>query len=185
MDFFSQSLSYAAESIVGNGELIKKIAVPKIVFPVSAVVSNMINFLLSIIPLGLIVVALGHPLHWTWIYLPVPLLALTIFTLGATFLFAAVNVYYRDVAHILQILLQILFYVTPIIFSIDFFPEKYRWIFKLNPLAYFLNGFRLSIYYGLLPQWTSIVATFTCALVSLMIGLAVFRKHQDTFVFYV
>jgi ABC-type polysaccharide/polyol phosphate export permease len=183
--FFSQSLSYAAESIVGNGELIKKIAVPKIVFPVSAVVSNMINFLLSIIPLGLIVVALGHPLHWTWIYLPVPLLALTIFTLGATFLFAAVNVYYRDVAHILQILLQILFYVTPIIFSIDFFPEKYRWIFKLNPLAYFLNGFRLSIYYGLLPQWTSIVATFTCALVSLMIGLAVFRKHQDTFVFYV
>jgi ABC-type polysaccharide/polyol phosphate export permease len=183
--FFSQSLSYAAESIVGNGDLIKRIAVPIIVFPVAAVVSNMINFLLSIIPLALIVVVLGHPLHWTWIYLPVPLLALTIFTLGATFFFAAANVYYRDVAHILQILLQILFYVSPIIFTIEFFPEKYRWLFKLNPLVYFLNGFRLSVYYGLLPKWPSVTASFACAFISLAIGLAVFRKHQRNFVFYV
>lgn len=183
--FFSQSLSYAAECIVGNGDLIKKVAVPKIVFPVAAVVSNMINFLLSIIPLALIVVALGHPFHWTWIYLPVPLLALTIFTLGATFLFASVNVYYRDVSHILQILLQILFYLTPIIFSVEFFPEKYRWIFKLNPLVYFMNGFRLSVYYGQLPRLSSVAASFACAFISLAIGLAVFRRHQNNFVFYV
>src|ERR1700685_259382 len=119
--FFSQSLSYAVESIVGNADLIKKVRVAKLVFPVAAVVSNMINLLLSIIPLALLVVLMRHPFHWTWIYLPVPLLALTIFTLGATFFFATANVYYRDVAHILQILLQALFYVTPIIYSIDFF----------------------------------------------------------------
>lgn len=183
--FFSQSLSYATESIVGNGDLIKKIAVPKMVFPVAAVVSNMINFLLSIIPLALIVIALGHPLYWTWLYLPVPLLALTIFTLGATFFFAAANVYYRDIAHILQILLQILFYVTPIIFSIDFFPAKYHWVFKLNPLVYFLNGFRLTVYYGQLPLWPSVAASFACAFVSLAVGLAIFRKYQNEFVFYV
>jgi ABC-type polysaccharide/polyol phosphate export permease len=183
--FFSQSLSYAAESIVSNGELIKRVSVPKIVFPVAVVVSNMINFLLSIIPLILIVLALGHPLRWTWLYLPVPLIALTIFTLGVTFFFAAANVYYRDVAHILQILLQILFYISPIIFSIDFFPEKYRWLLKLNPLVYFLNGFRMSVYYGQLPRWTSVAASFVCAFISLALGLAVFRKYQNDFVFYV
>jgi ABC-2 type transport system permease protein len=183
--FFSQSLSYAAESIVSNGDLIKKVKVAKLVFPVAAVVSNMINFLLSLIPLILIVLVMRHPFHLTWIYLPVPLIALTLFTLGATFFFAAINVYYRDVAHILQILLQVWFYVTPIIYSLDFFPAKYRLLFKLNPLQYFFNGFRLSVYYGLLPTWESILFSFFLGLLALYLGFRVFRRKQDEFVFYV
>src|SRR5690242_7480256 len=183
--FFAQSLAYAAESIVGNGDLIKKVRVAKLVFPVAAVVSNMINLLLSLIPLALVVLVMRHPFHVTWLYLPIPLLALTIFTLGATFFFAAANVYYRDVAHILQIVLQVWFYVTPIIFSEEFFPAKYRWIFKLNPLVYVLHGFRLSVYYGMLPAFRSIAASFICALCALVIGYAIFRKHQHDFVFYV
>lgn len=183
--FFTQSLSYAVESIVGNGELIKKVRVAKLVFPVAAVVSNMINLLLSLIPLVLIVLVMRHPFHITWLYLPVPLLALTIFTLGGTFFFAAANVYYRDVAHILQIVLQAWFYITPIIFSIDFFPAKYRWIFKLNPIQYILNGFRLSVYYGLLPSLQSIIMSFICAFAALLIGFSIFQRHQNDFVFYV
>ena len=183
--FFSQSLAYAVESIVGNGELLKKVSVPKLVFPVAAVVSNLINLLLSIIPLVLIVLVMRHPFYWTWIYLPVPLVALAIFTLGATFLFAAANVYYRDVAHIVQILLQVWFYVTPIIYSLDIFPAHYRWMFKLNPLIFVLNGFRLAVYYGQLPQLRSIAASFTCAFVALIAGFWFFRKHQAEFVFYV
>lgn len=183
--FLSQSLSYAAESIVGNADLIKKIAIAKLIFPVAAVVSNLINLLLSLIPLAAVVLIMGHPFYWTWLYLPIPLLALTIFTLGGTFFFATANVYYRDVAHILQILLQAWFYATPILYEITLFPARYRWVFKLNPVLYVLNGFRLSVYYGLLPQLQSIVASFVCAFLSLAIGFAVFRKHQDQFVFYV
>jgi ABC-2 type transport system permease protein len=183
--FFSQSLSYAAESVVGNGDLIKKVRVAKLVFPVAAVVSNMINFLLSMIPLILIVIAVGQPFYWTWLYLPIPLFALTIFTLGATFLFATANVYYRDVAHILQVLLQVLFYVTPIIYSIDLIPARHRWLLKLNPLQYYLNGFRLSVYYGQLPRLSSIVACFVCAILMLVAGFWIFQRHQDEFVFYV
>ncbi len=183
--FFSQSLSYAAESIVGNGDLIKKVSVSKLVFPVAAVVSNMINFVLSLIPLVLIVLAMRHPFHLTWLYIPVPLLALTLFTLGATFFFAAANVYYRDVAHILQVLLNVLFYVTPIIYSIDFIPPSHRWLLKLNPLQYMLNGFRLGVYYGLLPTATSVIACFVFAFAMLAFGFWIFKRHQDEFVFYV
>jgi ABC-type polysaccharide/polyol phosphate export permease len=183
--FFSQSLAYAAESIVSNGDLIKKVRVAKLVFPVAAVVSNMINLLLSLIPLVLIVLAMRHPFHITWLFLPVPLFALTIFTLGATFLFAAINVYYRDVSHILQILLQMWFYMTPIIYSADFFPAKYRFLFKLNPLQYYFNGFRLSVYWGLLPTWQSITASFVLGIVSLYVGFDIFRRRQNDFVFYV
>lgn len=183
--FFAQTLTYAAESIVGNGDLIKKVRVAKLVFPVAALVSNMINLLLSLIPLLLIVVAMRHPLFVTWLYLPIPIISFAVFTLGATFLFAAINVYYRDVAHILQILLQVLFYVTPIIYSLDFFPEKYRVFFKLNPLQYFFNGFRLSVYWGMLPTWQSVLFSFFLGFVSLYLGFAIFRRKQDEFVFYV
>lgn len=183
--FFSQSLSYAVESIVGNGDLIKKVAVPKLVFPIAAVISNLINLLLSLIPLAVIVLFVGHPFHVTWLYLPVPLLALLLFTLGATFFFAAANVFYRDVSHILQIILQAWFYVTPIIYTLDIFPAQYRWMFQLNPLVYVLNGFRLAVYWGQLPRAQSLLASFACGLIALTVGFAFFRRHQSEFVFYV
>jgi ABC-type polysaccharide/polyol phosphate export permease len=182
--FFSQSVSYATESIVGNFDLLKKVNVPKTVFPLAAVCSNIINLLLSLIPLALIVVAMGHPFHATWLLLPIPILALTIFTVGATFFFATANVFYRDVAHVIQVVLQIWLYVTPIMYTVQFFPEQYRWLFKLNPLIFVMNDFRLSIYYGMLPQASSIVASFVCAFASLFIGYGVFRRYQDRFIFY-
>jgi len=183
--FFSQSLSYAAESIVSNADLIRKVRVAKLVFPVAAVVSNMINFLLSVIPFALIVLITRHPFYWTWLYLPIPLVTLTIFTLGATFFFAAANVYYRDVAHILQILLQLLFYMTPIIFALDVFPQKHRWVFELNPLLYLLEGFRLSVYYGRVPPMHSIVVSIVAAFAALAAGFSIFRKYQNKFVLYI
>ena len=183
--FFSQSLSYAVESIVGNGELIKKVAVPKLVFPVAAVVSNIINLLLSFIPLALLVLGMRHPFYSTWLSLPVPMLALIIFTLGMTFFFAAANVYYRDVAHVVQVVLSAWFYFTPIIYALDFIPPNRQWLFKLNPIIYVINGFRLAVYYGLLPRWQSVAASFVCAFAALFIGFAIFRKYQNEFVFYV
>ncbi|MFZ0592902.1 MAG: ABC transporter permease [Bryobacteraceae bacterium] len=182
--FFSQCLAYAVDSMVSNGDLIKKVAVSKSVFPLAAVVSNMINLLLSIIPLALIVLVMGHPFFVTWAFLPVPLIALMLFTAGATFFFATANVYYRDVAHIVQILLQVWFYVTPIIYPLTIFPEKYRWMFQLNPLIYVLNDFRLAVYYGQMPRPQSVAASFACGLLSLLIGFAIFRKNQESFVYY-
>jgi ABC-2 type transport system permease protein len=183
--FFSQALSYGVESIVGNADLIKKVRVAKLVFPMAAVVANLINLVLSLIPLALLVPMTRHPFHWTWLYLPIPILALSIFTLGTCFLFATANVYYRDVTHIIQILLSAWFYLTPIIYSLDFIPAKRQWIFKLNPLIYVINGFRLSVYYGQLPRAQSIAASFACAFIALFIGFGLFRHFQDDFVFYV
>jgi|SRR5215831_12286958 len=183
--FFSQSLSYGVESIVSNGELIKKVSIPKMVFPIAAVLSNTINLFLSLIPMALLVVAMGHPFHSTWLYLPVPILALVIFTIGMACLVAAANVFYRDVAHILQVVLSAWFYFTPIIYALDFVPSHLRWLFKLNPIIYVINGFRLAIYYGQMPKWQSIAASFVCGFAVLIIGCAVFLKYQDEFVFYV
>ena len=154
-------------------------------FPVAAVVSNIINLLLSLIPLAILVPLMRHPFYWTWLYLPVPMLALIIFTLGVTFLFAAANVYYRDVAHIVQVVLSAWFYFTPIIYGLDLIPPHRQWLFKLNPLLYVINGFRLAVYYGMLPRWQSVATSFVCAFAALLIGFGIFRKYQHDFVFYV
>ena len=183
--FFSQTLSYSVESIVSNGELLKKIALGKSVFPLAAVLSNLMNFGFSMVPLVLLLVVWRFPFHWTWIYLPVPLLSLLCFSLGIGFFCAAANVFFRDVSHILQIVLSAWFYASPIIYSLDFVPERYRTLFRLNPLLYILNGFRLSIYYGQLPSRQSIVMTVVSGLVALILGYSFFRRYQDSFVYYV
>jgi ABC-type polysaccharide/polyol phosphate export permease len=183
--FFSQSLAYSVESIVGNGELLKKVKVARLVFPVASVISNIINFLLSVLPLMLLIVLMRFPLHWTWFYLPIPMLGLFLFTLGASFFFATINVFYRDVSHIVQIILSAWFYFSPIIYSLDFIPARYHWLFQLNPMLYVLNGFRLSIYYGLLPSILSTVMSLACGLTALVLGFAVFHRYEKSFIYYV
>jgi ABC-type polysaccharide/polyol phosphate export permease len=183
--FFSQALSYAVESIVGNGELLKKVQIDKAVFPAAAVLSNVINFGLSLIPLLLLMAVVRFPLHWTWIYLPVPMLLLICFAGGCAFFFAAANVFFRDISHILQIILSAWFYVSPIIYSLEFLPQKARPYFKLNPIFYLLNAFRDTIYYGHLPSRASIGIATAVSFGTLMIGYAFFRHSQDSFVYYV
>lgn len=183
--FFVQALSYSVESIVGNGPLLKKVAVGKSVFPVAAVLANLVNFFLSLVPFVILLAIVRFPLHWTWIYLPVPLLALVAFTLGCGFFCAAANVFFRDVAHIIQIVLSAWFYACPIIYSLDFVPQKYALLFKMNPMVYILNGFRLGIYYGRLPSPGSAAMSIICGVGALVLGYAFFRRHQDNFVYYV
>jgi homopolymeric O-antigen transport system permease protein len=183
--FFTQTLSYSVASIVGHAELLRKVRIAKLVFPVAAVLSNIINFLLSLIPLVLLIIVTHFPLHWTWVYLPVPLLGLFLFSLGMSFFIATLNVFFRDVSHIIQIVLSAWFYFSPILYSLDFVPASHRWLFKLNPMLYVLNGFRLSIYYGLLPSPQSAAVSLLCGIAAVVIGFSIFRRYQDAFVFYI
>jgi ABC-type polysaccharide/polyol phosphate export permease len=183
--FFAQALSYSVESIVTNADLLKKIAIDKSVFPLAAVLSNFINFLLSLIPLAVVLLVLRFPFHWTWVYMPVPLLGLMLFTMGCGFFCAAANVFFRDVSHIIQIILSAWFYFSPVIYSLDFIPERFRLLFRLNPMLYILNGFRLAIYYGQLPSLASAALSVGGGVLALGIGYYVFRRHEDSFVYYV
>lgn len=183
--FFAQSLSYSVESLVGNGELLKKVRVAKSVFPVAAVISNVLNFLFSLAPLVLILIILRFPFHWTWIFLPVPLLALILFTAGCGFFFAAANVFYRDVSHIVQIVLSGWFYLSPVMYAPEFLPHKYYWFFRMNPMLYLLNEFRMAIYYGQLPSMRSVALTMAIGAGFLIAGYAYFRRSENSFVYYV
>jgi len=183
--FFAQSLSYSVESVVGNADLLKKVRVAKSVFPTAAIISNVLNFSFSLVPLVLILLVLRFPFHWTWIFLPVPMLALVLFTAGCGFFCAAANVFYRDVSHIVQIILSAWFYLSPVMYSPEFLPHRYRWFFRLNPMLYLLNEFRLAIYYGELPSFPSMVLAMAIGASALLLGYAYFRRSENEFVYYV
>ena len=183
--FFAQALSYAVESIVGNGELLKKVKVAKSVFPLAAVISNVLNFLMSLLPLVVILAVLRFPFHWTWIVLPVPMLSLFLFTLGCGFFCATLNVFYRDVSHIIQIVLSAWFYLSPVMYSLEFLPQRFRGFFRLNPMLYLLNEFRLAIYYGQLPTVQSVAISVGIGLLSLAVGYGLFRRYENSFVYYI
>ncbi len=183
--FFSQSMAYSTDCIVNNADLLKVGYLPKLVLPVAAVLANLINFLLSFVPLALLLAVFDFPFHKTLLYLPIPVLALALFALGCGFFTAAVNVYFRDVTHIVQILLAAWFYFSPIIYSLEFLPVQYHKFFRLNPMLYILDGFRHAIYYGELPSALSIGLSLACGMIALGIGFGVFRRYQDSFVFNV
>jgi len=183
--FFSQALSYAVESVVGNGALLQKVRVDKSVFPIAAVTSNILNLFFSLVPMVVILVALRFPLHWTWLFLPVPMISLFLFTLGCGFLCATMNVFYRDVSHVVQIILQAWFYLSPVLYSLDFLPHRFRGVFRLNPMLYLLNEFRMVIYYGQMPALGSIAACLAIGMFFLAAGYALFHRYESSFAYYV
>ncbi|MBN2322083.1 MAG: ABC transporter permease [Acidobacteria bacterium] len=182
--FFTQSLNYSISSIIGNSNLLKKVRIPKSVFPVSAVLSNMINFLLSLIPLALLILLYRFPFHQTLVFYPVQLLFLFVFSLGIGLFLTTVNVFFRDVSQIIQVVLRAWFYFTPIIYILDFIPTKYHIIFKCNPMYYIIDGFHQIVYYGMIPSTTSTIMSFIFCFASLLIGNFIFRRYQDTFIYY-
>jgi ABC-type polysaccharide/polyol phosphate export permease len=187
--FFSQSLNYATQSIVTNGPLLKKVYVPPLVFPLAAVLANLMNFLLTLVPLALLLVVFDFPFHATWFFLPVPIVALVLFTTGVGLVFATVNVFLRDIGQVLQIILSVWFYFSPIIYDLGAIHPRFQWFFQLNPMHPILRSFRLAIYgdvtQGLLPSPELIGIALGGGLLALVVGQALFRRYQDSFALYV
>ncbi|MBN2241891.1 MAG: ABC transporter permease [Acidobacteria bacterium] len=182
--FFSQSTNYSVSTIVGNSTLLKKVYVDKSVFPVSAVLSNLVNFALSLIALVVILIAMRFPLHWTWVYFPVPVVFLCMFALGFGFLCSAANVFFRDVSHIIQIIMSAWFFMSGVIFPLDVIDPKYQIILKLNPMLYIIDLFHQAVYYGVPLNLNYAILSFVCSLAVLILGYAIFRRLQDMFVYY-
>jgi len=182
--YLSQSLLFAADSIVLNAMLLRTGSVPKLVFPVAAVLANIVNLVISLLPLALLVLALGFPIHASWLVLPVPILALTVFATGAGLALATYNVIYRDVGQILQAGLSMGFYLTPVLYPLEIIPESYRWVFYLNPLYYLVEGFRAAVYVGHVAPLSTTGAAFFVAGVALWLGYGALRRREDGLIFY-
>lgn len=190
-NYFSEATNNAMGSIFGNASLINKVYIPKYIFPIAKCLFVGINFLFSLIPLLLIIIFSGNPAEGTkcainvyYLLLPFIYLCMFLFTLGIGYILSTVSVFLRDMVYIWGIILTILNYFTPLFYQISILPETLQTIFKFNPLYIYINATREIILYGSMPTPLYLLACFGSAAIVLIIGLFVFRKNQNKFVYY-
>lgn len=185
-DFLSTSTRQAMESVVWNSALIKKIYVPKYIFTLSKVTSCMIDFVLSFGALIIVMIATGAKIYWTFFLFPIVVVQLYIFCLGLGFLLACLNVFFRDIQYIYNAIMTAWMYMTPIFYPIESLPATLQLIIKgLNPLYYYVAQFRDLVYYGQLPGPRVFGGGWIICLLMLIIGLSIFKKHQDNFILHI
>ncbi|XQE68476.1 ABC transporter permease [Pseudomonas sp. P3C3] len=181
--FFSQCLSQGMSSLLNNEALIKKVSVPKQIFVVSQSVSLLVDAVLSTACLFLIALAIGAPLTPALAILPLNFLLIFLFALGLALSLSVATVSFRDLPNIIGVVLQALYYLTPIIYPLSFVPEKYRWFFDYNPLTWFVEIFRLPIYEGQIASMEVYSKVIVIMLVSLVSGIYFFKKNDQYIVF--
>lgn len=184
--FFAQTTSAAIYQIVWGGALIRRIYIPMTAFSISSIGTGVVNLVLSLVPLLLILLAIGRPITWAFLFVPIPILCLTAFALGVSLILSTVAVYFPDVKDMYQIIIQAWMYLTPIVYPADILPERYRfWLLHLNPMYYLISMFRAPIYEGVLPNLNVLIPGGLISFVVLVVGWIYFARQADDFAYHV
>ncbi|MGZ6143672.1 MAG: ABC transporter permease, partial [Myxococcales bacterium] len=187
----STAVLQGLNSIIGNQELIRKVRVPQAVFPLSVVGSNLVNFALSMVPLFLLMIVLRQRFTASLLFVPVGMVLLTIFTSGVTLLLATFTVFFRDVKHLAEVLLQMLMYLSPVLYDLHMLGVNKTWWFKYfelflaaNPLSYLLALVREPVYYGRVPDAYTLGVAAATSLVAFALGYKVFQRLAPRHIHY-
>ncbi|HEB27311.1 MAG TPA: ABC transporter permease [Porticoccus sp.] len=182
-NFFSSVVTQSGTSFINNEGLIKKIYLPKIIFPLSITSALLIDTVFSFFALFIIILTLGSPLSWAVLFIPIAFLLLFLFTLGIGLITSIATVYFRDLQYVILIIMQALFFLTPILYKPDALKGKVAWLITLNPVVPFIDLFRAPLYLGSLPSQSSIILSILFSLVSITIGLIIFLWQEKKIVF--
>lgn len=180
---FGQSLVECSGSIVANEGLIRKIYLPKLIFPLARVLINLTTFVLSLVALSILAGLLGAKLSAPMVLLPVVIGLFTVFTMGLGLVLATTNTFYRDTGHLFAVILQAWYFATPIIWSESEMSAAVQARCWLNPAFPFIKMFQLIIRDGRWPDLTYLLAAACLATVSLGVGYVTFKCHENKLVF--
>ena len=189
-NFFNEATSTSMSSVLSAAPLLKKVYIPKYIFPLEKCCFAMVNCVFSFVALLLVMIFTGAPFHLTLIEAVYPLVTLFFFSLGVGLLLAAATVFFRDIMHIWSVFITALLYFSAIFydptqmtFSIGGF--NMQQIIKLNPMYWYITGFRRTVMWGIPLDVNMFLVCGICAVVSMVVGLQVFRKTQDRFVLHI
>ncbi len=180
--FLAGSLNECAFCIIVNEGLIRKIYLPKLVFPIVRVLTNLLTFVLSLAAMYLLLLPMGARLTPSIICLPIVIGLFAVFALGLGLIVATANTFYRDCGHLVSVFLQAWYFASPIMFPMETFKEA-QWRLLWNPALYFIELFHDVLYKGHWPRLGMLAAAAVIATTSLGIGYAIFKSHEDKMVF--
>ena len=181
--FFQSSLLAASRSLLEAESFIKKIYLPKLIFPLSKLCLRAIDFLFALVALSLIGVVAGFVVYPTFVLLPLAVILLFFFTLGLGLFVAVATVYFRDVEYLLNVFLQLLYFATPVLYPVSALPVSYHPFLKINPLYSITNLFQQILYFGRWPSPIEWLAAVGVTLASLVLGITVLLKLEEDLVF--
>lgn len=183
--YFSGSLGRVGTSLVNSANLITKVYFPRLIIPLSGVLSTLVDFGIGFVVLMVLMVAYRVPLALSALWLPAFLLLGIVTALGFGLWLAALNVQYRDVNYLIPFLLQIWMYATPVVYGSTLIPERYRFLLALNPMTGVVEGFRWALLGRALTDAWAPGALFGVSvgisLIVLVSGLVFFRNTERTF----
>ena len=181
---FSEATNLGLNSIVSNSALITKVYMPKIICPLSKVLSSIVNLCISLIPLLIVMLATGLPIQKSMFLLPLVILFLLMFSFGMSLLLATLNVFFRDTQFLWNIMLMIWNFLSPVFYPESIIASEFLPIYRLNPMYQILRFMRSIVLDGVSPAPITYLYCLLASLVPLGIGLWVFRKKQDEFILH-
>ena len=179
--YFTTAITQASFTIIGNGDIIKKVYFPREILPISVVTSGAVNFIISTIIILAFVIFSGIGLSWYLLLYPFVLLVQYVLLLGISFIVSSITVYFRDLEHIIGIILLAAFYGTPIVYKLEQLPANLQVLMQLNPMTHIINGYRDIFYYQQMPNIKVLLMLLGISVILTVIGYFIFKKLQKGF----
>ncbi|MGN6240815.1 MAG: ABC transporter permease [Cellulosimicrobium cellulans] len=180
-NLFNGALGRASGSMVGNQSLVQKVFFPRLLVPISSLASVVLDFLVALALAVVLLFVYGINPGWAVLLLPVWVLLILLIGTGLGLAAAAYMVKYRDVGYVLPWLVQILLYASPVAYALSSVPANLRWLFDINPVTWFLEGFRWSLLGTDFPPTWQVVALVVAAPLIFLGGTLVFQKNEREF----
>ena len=180
-NLFSQSLSRAGGSLVSSREMISKVYFPRMILPISSSLAVLVDFFVSLAMMLIMLLLYQLPLTTRLLWLPILILINLFFAIGISFWISAFSVYYRDFVYALPFLIQAWMYASPVAYSSTLVPEKWLWLYSLNPMVGVIEGFRWALLdQGEFPA-VSLLIGFIVGFITLLLGAFIFRRIERSF----
>jgi lipopolysaccharide transport system permease protein len=178
--FFANAVTISANSLVGSAHLISKVYFPRLLVPLAAIASGLVDFAISFGVLLIMMAVYGVAPTWAMLAMPLFLFGTIITAAGAGILFAALVVTYRDVRYVISFVIQLWLFASPVLYTIDMIPERWRLLYAINPMAGIISGFRASILGGHVPGDVLLLSSISAA-VLFVAGVRYFVQVERRF----
>lgn len=179
-NYFSGTLTESANSLIQNANMITKVYFPRMVLPLSAILSKLLDFVIAFVVVVGMLIYFGQVPGWGIVFLPILIIQLLMCSLGIGMFLSALAVKYRDVKHALTFVVQLLLYAAPVVYSTSAVPEQFQKFYVLNPMAGVIEGFRAAFLDRPMP-WDWIWPGSIVAVIFFIFGMMYFRRMERIF----
>jgi len=180
-NWFTTTISQGTSTILANGGIIKKVYFPREILPISVVTSGLVNFLISCLIIAIFLIFSGIGFSPYILFLPLIIIVQYILQLGLILITSSINVYVRDAEYIINFFVSMLFYATPVLYSMSMFPTWVQGILRLNPMTTIIESYRNIFYYQQAPDLMMLGIVFLVSIGILLLGFFIFKKLEKGF----